>query len=138
MLKPLLADRANQCVPALPGYFASPTKLSNEPKPPVAPEAGEERDERRQHSRGRPLRAQAEQRGALSYSSNPALVTLASTLDRKFQCLNLLRHVFQMGCESIRNFGRIVSRLRDVIAHLEEAREHRQYRDQYLQLRHEC
>ena len=25
----------------------------------------------------------------------------------------------------------------DVIAHLEEAREHRQYRDQYLQLRHE-
>ena len=39
--------------------------------------------------------------------------------------------------ESIRNLGRIISPLRNVIAHLEEAGGHWQYGDQYLQLRHE-
>jgi hypothetical protein len=36
VLKPLLADRANQCVSALSGYFVSPNK--RRPEPPVAPE----------------------------------------------------------------------------------------------------
>jgi hypothetical protein len=39
--------------------------------------------------------------------------------------------------ESIRNLGRIISPLRNVIAHLGEAGEHWQYGDQYLQLWHE-
>ena len=38
---------------------------------------------------------------------------------------------------AFRHLGRIISRLRDAIAHLEEALEHRQYRDQHFQLRHE-
>jgi hypothetical protein len=40
--------------------------------------------------------------------------------------LNLLCHVFQVRHESICNLGRITSRLRDVIAHLQEACKHRQ------------
>ena len=47
----------------------------------------------------------------------------------KFRCLNLLCYVFQVRRESIRDLGRIISRLRDVVAHLENAREHRQYWD---------
>ena len=56
-------------------------------------------------------------------------VGFASILTGEFQRLNLLCHVFQMRRESVRNLGRIISRLRDIIAHLEEAREHWQYRD---------
>jgi hypothetical protein len=53
----------------------------------------------------------------------------ASTLSGKLRRLNLLCHVFQVRRESICNLARIISRLRDVIAHLQQARKHRQYRD---------
>jgi len=47
----------------------------------------------------------------------------------EFSGLNLLCYVFQVRRESVRDLGRIISRLRDVVAHLENAREHRQYWD---------
>jgi len=47
----------------------------------------------------------------------------------EFSGLNLLCYVFQVRRESVRDLGRIISRLCDVVAHLENAREHRQYWD---------
>jgi hypothetical protein len=57
-------------------------------------------------------------KAAFAVSQRPSKVAFASILTRKLQRLNLLRHVFQVRCESIRNLARIISRLRDVIAHL--------------------
>src|SRR5450432_186411 len=78
---------------------------------------------------------------AASYSRWSSLHTAAgrfvSIQAGEFRGLNLLCYVFQVRRESVRDLGRISSRLRDVVAHLEEAREHRQYWDQHLQLRHE-
>jgi hypothetical protein len=50
-------------------------------------------------------------------------------LSGNLQRLNPLCHVSQVPRESICNLGRIISRLRDVVAHLQEAHKYRQYRD---------
>jgi hypothetical protein len=62
-------------------------------------------------------------------SSRPRVATAAgrfvSNSGRDFRGLNLLCYVLQVRRESVRDLGRITSRLRDAVAHLEDAREYR-------------